>query len=622
MKELQMPNSQKQTDQLSLLYHVGISLASGKDLFDTLKMLQVELAGLIDHDAFFVAIYDNQTDLVEYPIFFNRGKLMPQGTRVLSVNPGLTGAVINNKKSLYLPDMMQDDIQVKYSPVNDNDLIIHTFLGVPLTSNEKVIGVLSVQSNLVDAYSIDQIRLMENLAVQAAISIGKARLLDQLKEELQERKKIEADLRRRESILEAITFSAEQFLKAANWREKIDLVLERLGKEFNASHAYLFEKHINENGVIVTSMRYEWAAIGSSLDLDDPDFQDIVPNSMGFERFYEILDSGDPLVGSNSFFTEFEKEYVQSIGVKALLEIRIVVNGQQWGTLGFDDVLHEREWTSAEVDVIKVAAGVLGAAIKRQLDEEAAYAELEKRRELIRELESKNEELERFTYTVSHDLKSPLVTINGFLGYLEQDVESNNIERHKKDVKRIKDAVQKMERLLNELLALSRIGRVKNEIQEISFGNLIKEAVELVDGRLQEHRVAVKISDNFPLVYGDHQRLLEVIQNLIDNAAKFMGSQSNPVITIGHTSINNEAVVFFVRDNGMGIAPQYFDRIFGLFNKLDPASDGTGVGLALVKRIIEIHDGRIWVESEIGQGTIFYFTLTIVPPAFNSAQEG
>lgn len=622
MKELQMPNSQKQTDQLSLLYHVGISLASGKDLFDTLKMLQVELAGLIDHDAFFVAIYDNQTDLVEYPIFFNRGKLMPQGTRVLSVNPGLTGAVINNKKSLYLPDMMQDDIQVKYSPVNDNDLIIHTFLGVPLTSNEKVIGVLSVQSNLVDAYSIDQIRLMENLAVQAAISIGKARLLDQLKEELQERKKIEADLRRRESILEAITFSAEQFLKAANWREKIDLVLERLGKEFNASHAYLFEKHINENGVIVTSMRYEWAAIGSSLDLDDPDFQDIVPNSMGFERFYEILDSGDPLVGSNSFFTEFEKEYVQSIGVKALLEIRIVVNGQQWGTLGFDDVLHEREWTSAEVDVIKVAAGVLGAAIKRQLDEEAAYAELEKRRELIRELESKNEELERFTYTVSHDLKSPLVTINGFLGYLEQDVESNNIERHKKDVKRIKDAVQKMERLLNELLALSRIGRVKNEIQEISFGNLIKEAVELVDGRLQEHRVAVKISDNFPLVYGDHQRLLEVIQNLIDNAAKFMGSQSNPVITIGHTSINNEAVVFFVRDNGMGIAPQYFDRIFGLFNKLDPASDGTGVGLALVKRIIEIHDGRIWVESEIGKGTIFYFTLTIVPPAFNSAQEG
>ncbi len=236
-----------------------------------------------------------------------------------------------------------------------------------------------------------------------------------------------------------------------------------------------------------------------------------------------------------------------------------------------------------------------------------AEAEREK---LIRELTDKNSELERFTYTVSHDLKSPLITIAGFLGYLEKDAASGDMNRLRSDIQRIQNAVDKMDRLLNELLELSRIGRLMNPPAEVSFEDITREALGNVHGQLEARGVAVELAPNLPAVYGDRQRLVEVLQNLIDNAIKFMGDQPNPCIEIGRRDEENGNPIFFVKDNGIGIAPEYTQRIFGLFDKLDSKTEGTGIGLAIVKRIVEFHGGRIWVESEVGKGSTFCFTLS------------
>jgi len=230
------------------------------------------------------------------------------------------------------------------------------------------------------------------------------------------------------------------------------------------------------------------------------------------------------------------------------------------------------------------------------------------REKLLADLAAKNAELERFAYTVSHDLKSPLITIKGFAGLLCEDAANGDLEAVRANVDRVANAAGKMAELLDDLLELSRIGRQVNPPKEVALEDLAREAIELVGGRIAEGRVRVELSNDLPVLYGDRRRLLEVMQNLIDNAAKYMGDQSQPRIEVGVRRDGEE--VCFVRDNGVGIKPPYHEKVFGLFDQLDPTVEGTGLGLALVRRIIETHGGRIWVESEgDGRGSTFCFTV-------------
>ena len=226
-------------------------------------------------------------------------------------------------------------------------------------------------------------------------------------------------------------------------------------------------------------------------------------------------------------------------------------------------------------------------------------------------LESQNAELERFTYTVSHDLKSPLITIRGFMGLLQNDVAAGDGKRVKSDLLQINSAVDQMERLLADLLNLSRLGLVAGPSEEIDLNELISEAVNLAQGQIEAAGIKTIIQSDLPKIYGDRTRLLEVFQNLIENAAKYMGDHPEPRIDIGFQN-NGKIPLFQVSDNGMGIEPLYQEKIFNLFERLDSGSEGTGIGLALVKRIIEIHGGRIWVESKgLGKGSSFLFTLPL-----------
>ncbi len=229
--------------------------------------------------------------------------------------------------------------------------------------------------------------------------------------------------------------------------------------------------------------------------------------------------------------------------------------------------------------------------------------------EQLKELEAKNAEMERFTYTVSHDLRSPLITIKGFAGLLMDDMNMGNQHNLEKDLQRIISAADKMDDLLRDLLELSRIGRMLNEFSTFSMTQIANEVAELLTGSLQEQGVTLIIAPDMPVVNADRVRIREVLQNILENAVKFMGDQSQPRIEVGWKDGKKEWR-FFIRDNGIGVESRYHDSIFGLFNKLDANCEGTGIGLSLAKRIIEFHHGRIWVESTgSGQGSIFHFTL-------------
>jgi two-component system sensor histidine kinase EvgS len=234
----------------------------------------------------------------------------------------------------------------------------------------------------------------------------------------------------------------------------------------------------------------------------------------------------------------------------------------------------------------------------------------EEREQLIAELQEKTAEQERFIYTISHDLKSPLITISGFLDLIERNFAAGDEIGFKSNLEVVSKASDRMGQLLSELLDLSRIGVIKNPVETVNLEVLIMTAIETVSGQINRAGVSIKVPENLPNVLVDAKTFLQVFENLISNAAKFSSAaDGGGVINIG---VRHEAgeLVCDIQDNGIGIEPCYLDKVFGLFEKLDSLSKGTGVGLAIVKRVVEIHGGRIWVESKgVGHGSTFSFTL-------------
>lgn len=328
-------------------------------------------------------------------------------------------------------------------------------------------------------------------------------------------------------------------------------------------------------------------------------------------RFKTILEKPDGFYFTNDYQSDNNilPEH-EMYGVKDFAAVAAWAGDKPVAAVCVDNLVTGRPIHAEQLEALRLYAGYVGLAIENARLNESLQNELDQKKTFIHELESKNAELERFTYTVSHDLKSPLVTITGFLGFLENDAAAGNMEKVRTSARRISDAAKKMEQLLRDLLELSRIGRLMNPPRNVALSEIVAEAIQRVRGRLEANHVQVIVDPNLPVVHGDPVRLLEVLQNLIDNAAKFTGEKTDARVEIGYAGMDEQHMhTLFVCDNGIGIAPQYHERIFGLFNKLNPSIEGTGVGLTLVKRIVEVHGGRIWIESEPDKGTSFYFTL-------------
>lgn len=263
--------------------------------------------------------------------------------------------------------------------------------------------------------------------------------------------------------------------------------------------------------------------------------------------------------------------------------------------------------------IVKGRMARLLPAIEREL-KDAQTRRLQReaevqRQELMARLEAINSEIERFTYLAFHDLRAPLITIKGFAGALEQDLEAGRHDQALRDIQRIGGAADRMDEILSDLLEFARIGRVRRPSEDVDSQQLVQEALQKLDSLIRAKSVTVRVSPDLPQVHGDRVRLREVFENLIENAAQYTSDQKEPLIEIG-TRWQDDQQIIFVRDNGQGVDPRYHNRIFELFEKLDPNTQGPGIGLALARRIIEVHGGKIWVESGgEGQGSTFCFTL-------------
>ncbi len=230
-------------------------------------------------------------------------------------------------------------------------------------------------------------------------------------------------------------------------------------------------------------------------------------------------------------------------------------------------------------------------------------------REQVDKLKKANAELDRFAQSVSHDLRSPLVTIEGFLGLVREDVRDGNLQGVEKKLNRIYNIIEKMHQLLEDLLKLARMGQVASPMARFPMNEAVDEVVEQLQGIIDKSQCSIQIEPALPMVYADRLRIQVVLQNLIENAIKFSKPGTRPEIFIGALDAIDWPV-FFIRDNGIGIEASHYDQIFELFNRLDRNTMGTGVGLSLVERIVRFHGGKVWVESAgKDKGSCFFFSL-------------
>ena len=249
------------------------------------------------------------------------------------------------------------------------------------------------------------------------------------------------------------------------------------------------------------------------------------------------------------------------------------------------------------------------AVRKRRMAEELTIASHTKLKARTLELEAINQELETFTYSVSHDLRAPLGTSMGFPKFFLEDLGPKMEPDAQNFLQRIQEATQQMGRLVDDLLNLSRLGRQDINVQITGLGTLVKEAIEDLHSEIGERKIDWKLGE-LPFVECDPGLIKQVFANLLSNALKYTRPKGRAVIEVGQATTGGR-VEIFVRDNGVGFNMKYADKLFGVFQRLHRQEDfeGTGVGLATVLRIINKHGGQIRAEAELDKGAAFYFTL-------------
>ena len=224
--------------------------------------------------------------------------------------------------------------------------------------------------------------------------------------------------------------------------------------------------------------------------------------------------------------------------------------------------------------------------------------------QILETTQKSNEALEEFASLISHDLKAPLRGISTYLTIFKDNVAKASDEESKALFKKTEGLIDSMNQMISSLLFYSKVGQVNYAKKECSTDEIVRSVAKLLQPLLNKNSVKLNIGENLPKIYCDQTRIRELFQNLIENAIKY-NDKPEKEISVGY----NQDGFFYVSDNGIGIEPQFKEGIFRMFCQIDNKQEGSGAGLALVKRIVERHDGEIKVESDYGKGTTFFFTL-------------
>ncbi|HYW19338.1 MAG TPA: GAF domain-containing protein [Nodularia sp. (in: cyanobacteria)] len=432
-------------------------------------------------------------------------------------------------------------------------------------------------------------------------------------QDITERKRVEEELKKQNLRSLAAASASQLFAEITiKIREslQIDEILQTTVKEvqklLQADRVVMFQVWADGSGTVVQEAVLPGWPVVLGQEVLNPCFQE-----QGYVEKYRQGRVSTIVDIEQAHIQDCHREFLQSLGVKANLVVPILVRENLWGLLITHQCAAPRQWNSFELDLLQQIANQIGIALAQAklLEQETRHTQ---------ELARSNAELEQFAYVASHDLQEPLRMVTSYLQLLERKYKNELDANAEQFITYAVDGARRMQSLINDLLNYSRVTSRGQPIVEVDFETIFERAIANLKFTIEESG-AIITHDPLPVVMADPSQLTQVLQNLIGNAIKFQG-ESPLKIHLGAMKAEQTEEqlptppnewLFSVSDNGIGIESQYTERIFVIFQRLHGRSKypGTGIGLAICKKIIERHGGRIWVESKPSQGSIFYFTI-------------
>ncbi len=464
---------------------------------------------------------------------------------------------------------------------------------------EPVPGVIEYRIRRMDG----EVRNVETSAVATAY-LGRRATFAVLRD-VTERAKIEEETRRRSEEMAALYSMAHTLAQPGSYKERVTSLLETLVELTSADQVGLRVPDQGGEGLVVL------AVVGPSIGTNR---QHMLPYSESVTG--KAFTQGEPVIVNDYQRSDMAIPILLERGIGSMASLPVKVTGS---TLGVINILSSfpDHFTPDRIRFLTTIAGGVGALLENARLQEA----LEQRAE---ELARSNADLEQFAYVASHDLQEPLRSVVGFTSLLSRRYAGRLDDDADRFIGRAVAAASRMQVLINDLLSYSRVGRNMDDLEGVDTGALLDRETNSLHASIEESGAKI-VSDGLPTITSDATLLGHVFRNLIGNAIKYRGKEP-PVVHVWAEQLGDEWR-FAVRDNGIGIDPRFADRIFTIFQRLHPRGTyaGTGIGLSISKKAVERLGGRIWVESQLGQGATFYFTVPAHPagtPAVDAGAPG
>ncbi len=448
-------------------------------------------------------------------------------------------------------------------------------------------------------------------------SISGKKYLVSIFSDITTRKGNEDLIRKKDRLLQGIADATKALMTSREEGEGFNEALSILGKAADVERVYIFQHQVNKNtGEMYFSLVYEWASEGTVAQIKNPEFYKISYSRFATLQFYESFSKGKTLKYVIKDLPDSYRENFIDKNIKSIILVPIMIDGNYWGFIGFDEMETERTWSDNEESILVTMASTIGAVIKRNLFREILMQNNKELDKAVKEARNATKVKSEFLALMSHEIRTPM---NGVIGMTDLLLDTVLDDTQRDFIQTIRLSGEQLLSIINDILDFSKIEYEKLELENQPFDlrECLEDSFELLSSKAVKKNIELIYHFNRgtpSVISGDVQRLRQILLNLIGNAIKFT-EKGEVFVSVSAEKLeqNRYNLSFAVKDTGIGIPKEKMDRLFIPFSQIDSSTSrnygGTGLGLVISKKLVEKMGGNISVESDEGKGTTFYFDL-------------